>query len=36
VSEIHPEHYEAHKNTYLDIKEIVDLAIVSNNIPYIT
>ena len=35
VSEIHPEHYEAHKNTYYDIKEIVDLAIVNNNIPYI-
>jgi hypothetical protein len=35
VSEIHPEHYEAHRNTYLDIKEIVDLAIVDNNIPYI-
>jgi hypothetical protein len=35
VSEIHPEHYEAHKNTYLDIKEIVDLAIIDNNIPYI-
>jgi hypothetical protein len=35
VSEIHPEHYEAHKNTYLDIKEIVDFAIVNNNIPYI-
>ncbi len=35
VSEIHPEHYEAHKNTYLDIKEVVDLAIDNNNIPYI-
>jgi hypothetical protein len=33
ISEIHPEHYEDHKNTYLDIKDVIDLAIVNNNIP---
>jgi hypothetical protein len=26
VSEIHPEHYEAHKETYLDIREVIDVA----------
>ena len=26
VSEIHPEHYEAHKQTYLDIREVIDVA----------
>lgn len=26
VSEIHPEHYEAHKHTYLDIREVIDVA----------
>jgi GR25 family glycosyltransferase involved in LPS biosynthesis len=35
VSEIHPEHFEAHKQTYLDIKEVVDIAINNKNIPFI-
>lgn len=38
VSEIHPEHYEAHKQTYLDIKDVVDLAVRTNDtkaIPFI-
>jgi GR25 family glycosyltransferase involved in LPS biosynthesis len=31
VSEIHPEHYEAHKQTYLDIKEVIDYAVNKAN-----
>jgi GR25 family glycosyltransferase involved in LPS biosynthesis len=33
VSEIHPEHYEAHKQTYLDIREVIDVA-RQRNIPF--
>jgi len=33
VSEIHPEHYEAHKETYLDIREVIDVA-RQRNIPF--
>ena len=36
VSEIHPDHYEAHKSTSLDIKNVIDIAIKTNNIPYIS
>jgi GR25 family glycosyltransferase involved in LPS biosynthesis len=41
VSEIHPEHYEAHKQTYLDIKDVVNSALrandsaLTNTIPFI-
>jgi GR25 family glycosyltransferase involved in LPS biosynthesis len=35
VSEIHPEHYEAHKQTYLEIKDVVEIAINNKNIPFI-
>jgi GR25 family glycosyltransferase involved in LPS biosynthesis len=39
VSEIHPEHYEAHKQTYIDIKDVVDSALRTNDsaktIPFI-
>lgn len=38
VSEIHPEHYEAHKQTYIDIKYVVDSALRTNSaktIPFI-
>ena len=36
VSEIHPDHFEAHKSTSLDIKNVIDIAIKNNNIPYIS
>jgi GR25 family glycosyltransferase involved in LPS biosynthesis len=36
VSEIHPHHYEAHKSAFLDIKYVIDKAIETNNIPYIS
>ena len=36
VSEIHPDHYEAHKSAFLDIKSVIDKAIETNNIPYIS
>jgi GR25 family glycosyltransferase involved in LPS biosynthesis len=36
VSEIHPHHYEAHKSAYLDIKYVINTAIVNNNIPFIS
>ena len=35
VSEIHPEHFEAHKQTYLEIKDVVEIAINNKNIPFI-
>ena len=35
VSEIHPEHYEAHKETYLDIREVIDVA-RQRSIPFIS
>jgi GR25 family glycosyltransferase involved in LPS biosynthesis len=35
VSEIHPEHYEAHKQTYLEIKDVVEIAVNNKNIPFI-
>jgi GR25 family glycosyltransferase involved in LPS biosynthesis len=35
VSEIHPEHYEAHKQTYLEIMEVIDTAVENKTIPYI-
>ena len=34
-SEIHPEHYEAHKQTFLDIKEVIDFAVVKKTIPFL-
>ena len=35
VSEIHPEHYDAHKQTYLEIMEVIEAGINNKNIPYI-
>jgi hypothetical protein len=34
-SEIHPEHYEAHKQTFLDIKEVIDFAVHKKTIPFL-
>jgi hypothetical protein len=34
-SEIHPEHYEAHKQTFLDIKEVIDFAVHNKTIPFL-
>ena len=34
-SEIHPEHYEAHKQTFLDIKEVIEVAVGNKTIPYL-
>jgi carbohydrate-selective porin OprB len=35
VSEIHPEHYDAHKQTYLEIMEVIEAGVNCKNIPYI-
>jgi len=34
-SEIHPEHYEAHKQTFLDIKEVINFAVRNKTIPFL-
>jgi len=34
-SEIHPEHYEAHKQTYIDIKEVIEVAHHTMSVPFL-